>query len=119
VVTDLRVDYSDLVARIFPKAVHHECIFHALQDLHRTFKEVYGSDYAQQYPLVKALQEEIDAIFAARSKRTAQRRLDQVMQQRETFVTNTPEADAIFAFLENHWSSSLSERGLLSELDLG
>jgi len=105
VVTDLRVDYSDLVARIFPKAVHHECIFHALQDLHRTFKEVYGSDYAQQYPTVKALQEEIDAIFAARSKRTAQRRLDQVMQQRETFVTNTPEADAIFAFLENHWSS--------------
>jgi transposase-like protein len=103
VVTDLRVDYGDLLARIFPKAVHHECIFHALQDLHRTFKEVYGSDYAQQYPPVKALQEEIDAIFAARTKRTAQRRFDQVMLQRETFVANIPEADAIFAFLQRHW----------------
>jgi transposase-like protein len=103
VVTDLRVDYGDLVARTFPKAVHHECIFHALQDLHRTFKEVYGSDYAERYPAVKALQEEIDAIFAARTKRTAQRRFDRVMYQRETFVTNIPEADAIFTFLEGHW----------------
>jgi transposase-like protein len=103
VVTDLRVDYSDLVARIFPKAVHHVCIFHALQDVHRICKAVYGSNYTERYPAVKALQEEIAAIFEARTKRTAQRRFDQVMQQRETFVTNTPEAAAIFAFLERHW----------------
>jgi len=102
-ITDMRVDYSDLVARIFSKAVHHECIFHALQDLHRAFKEVYGSDCAERYPAVKALQEEIAAIFDARTKRTAQRRFDQVMHQRETFVANTPEAEAIFAFLECHW----------------
>jgi transposase-like protein len=105
VVTDLRVDYSNLVARIFPKAIHHECIFHALQEVHRAFKEVYGSDYAARYPAVKALQAEIDAIFAAQTKRTAQRRFDQVMQQRQTFVTSTPDAEAIFAFLERHWPS--------------
>jgi len=28
--------------------------------------------------------------------------LDQVMHQRETFVTNTSEAEAIFALLERH-----------------
>jgi transposase-like protein len=103
VVTDMRVDYSDVVARVFPRAVHHECIFHALQDLHHTFKEVYGSDLAQHSPHVKALQEEIDAIFDAQTKRTAQRRFDHVMSQRQAFVSLTPEAEPIFAFLERHW----------------
>jgi transposase-like protein len=103
VVTDMRVDYHDVVARVFPQAVHHECIFHALQAVHRTFKEVFGSDFAHQLPHVKALQEAIDAIFAAQTKRTAHRRFDQVMSQRQAFVTVTPESDAIFAFLERHW----------------
>jgi transposase-like protein len=103
VVTDMRVDYSDLVACIFPKAVHHECIFHALQEVHRTFKAVYGNDFAQRYPAVRALQEQIDALFDARTKRTAQRRFDRVLQQRQTFVTHNPEAEAIFAFLQRHW----------------
>ncbi len=103
VVTDMRVDYSDLVARIFPKAIHHECIFHALQDVHRSFKEVYGRDYAQRHPAAKALREEIDAIFSAATRRTAQRRFEQVMSQRALFVADTPDAEAIFAFLERHW----------------
>ncbi|MGC9523737.1 MAG: IS66 family transposase [Anaerolineae bacterium] len=103
VVTDMRVDYSDLVARIFPKAVHHECIFHALQDVHRSFKEIYGRDYARCHPAAKALQEEIDAIFDAATRRTAQRRFEQIMSQRALFVSDTPEAEAIFAFLERHW----------------
>jgi len=36
------------------------------------------------------------------ARKTAQQRLDQVMHQRETFVTNTSEAEAIFALLERH-----------------
>ena len=49
------------------------------------------------------LKEEIDHIFDARTKRTAKRRYQQVLAQREKFVAQTSEAQAIFAFLERHW----------------
>jgi transposase-like protein len=103
VVTDLRVDYGPLVAQVFPKAVHHECIFHALQQLGEHIKEVYGADYADAHPEVEALREESDRIFDARTKRTARRRYEAVMAHREEFVTETPEAKTIFDFLERHW----------------
>jgi len=103
VVTDLRVDYGPLVASVFPKATYHECIFHALQDAHKHIKQVYGTDYAKTHPEVETLREEIDHIFDARTKRTAWRRYDKVLAQRETFVAQTPEAKAIFEFLEHHW----------------
>jgi hypothetical protein len=99
----MRVDYRDVVATVFPKALHHECIFHALQEVHKRFKETYGSDYAERYPEVLALQENIDHIFDACTKRTAQRRYDQVLAQRETFVAQMPDATLIFDFLERHW----------------
>jgi hypothetical protein len=103
VVTDLRVDYGSLIEQVFPKATHHECIFHALQDAHKQFKEVYGSRYAETDPQVEALRQQIDHIFDARTKRTAQRRYQRVLAQRSTFVAQTPEAKAIFDFLERHW----------------
>jgi transposase-like protein len=103
VVTDMRVDYRDVVAHVFPKAVHHECIFHALREVREHAQEAYGINYAQTCPEVQRLLEEIDCIFDARSKRTAQQRYEKVLAQRETFVTPTPEATAIFDFLERHW----------------
>jgi transposase-like protein len=103
IVTDMRVDYRDVVATVFPKAIHHECIFHALQEVHKRFKETYGSDYAECYPEVYALQEDIGHIFDARTKRTAQQRYDQVLTQRQTFVAQMPDAALIFDFLERHW----------------
>jgi transposase-like protein len=103
VVTDLRVDYGTLIAAVFPRATHHECIFHASQDVHQHIQEVYGTDYAQTHPEVESLREEIDHLFAARTKRTAQRRYEKVLAQREAFVAQTPQAAAIFAFLERHW----------------
>ncbi len=103
VVTDLRVDYGPLIACVFPKAIYHECIFHALQDVHKHIKDVYGTDYAETHPEVETLREEIVHIFDARTKRTTQRRYEQVLAQQETFVAQTPEAEAVFAFLERHW----------------
>ena len=103
VVTDLRVDYGPLIARVFPKAVHHECIFHALQNVQDYFKEVYGSGYAETHPEAEALKQEIYAFFDAKTKRTAQRRYDQVMVLREAYVQATPAATVIFDFLERHW----------------
>jgi transposase-like protein len=103
IVTDMRVDYRDVVATVFPQAIHHECIFHALQEVHKRFKETYGSDYAERYPEVHALKQDIDHIFDACTKRTAQRRYDQVLAQRATFVAQMPDAALIFDFLERHW----------------
>ena len=103
IVTDMRVDYRGVVAQVFPKAMHHECIFHALQEVHKRFKETYGSDYVERYPRVHALKEEIDGIFAARTKRTAQRRYERVLAQREAFADHAPDVAGIFDFLERHW----------------
>jgi transposase-like protein len=103
IVTDMRVDYGGVIAQIFPRAVHHECIFHALQQVHKHFKDVYGRDYAQTCPAADSLRAEIDRIFDARTKRTAQRRYEQVLAQQERFVAATPAAETLFAFLENHW----------------
>jgi transposase-like protein len=103
IVTDMRVDYKGVVAQVFPKAVHHECIFHTLQDVRKYAKEAYGTDYAKTHPEVEKLMEEIDRIFEARTKRTARRRYEKVLAQREIFVAQTPDAAAIFDFLERHW----------------
>jgi len=103
VVTDLRVDYGPLIAQVFPKATHHECIFHALQQVHKQIKELYGPQYAETTPQVETLRQQIDHIFDARTKRTAQRRYLKVLAQRATFVAHTPEASALFDFLERHW----------------
>jgi transposase-like protein len=103
VVTDLRVDYGSLIDQVFSQATHHECIFHALQEAHKHIKEVYGSRYAETDSQVEALRQQIDHIFDARTKRTAQRRYQRVLAQRSTFVAQTPQAAALFDFLERHW----------------
>jgi len=103
VVTDLRRDYGGDIVRVFPQASHHECIFHALQDVGRTCRKLYGADYAQTQPEVEALRQDIGQIFQAKTKRTAQKRHDQVMAMRQQFVQDKAEAIVIFDFLERHW----------------
>jgi transposase-like protein len=102
VVTDLRRDYGNDIARVFPKAVHHECIFHALRDVSVYCRKIYGKDYAKTHLEVEELRQDIQRIFAAKTKRTAYKRYDQVMKRRKAFVQETPEAVAIFDFLERH-----------------
>jgi len=46
-------------------------VFQALQAWHRQLREVYGTDYRAQHPEALALQEQIDRIFQAQTKRTA------------------------------------------------
>jgi transposase-like protein len=103
IVTDMRVDYRGVVARVFSKAVHHECIFHALQETRELAKESCGTNYTETHPEVEKLLQEIDHIFDARTKRTAWRRYEKVLAQRETFVTQTPKSVVLFDFLERHW----------------
>jgi transposase-like protein len=103
IVTDLRRDYGADIARIFPQAVHHECIFHALRDIGDTCRHIYGRDYAQTQPEVEALRQAIGHIFQAKTKRTAHKRYAKVLALRTQFVQQRAEAAAIFDFLERHW----------------
>lgn len=103
IVTDLRRDYGADIAQVFPQAIHHECIFHALQDIGDLCRQIYGSDYAHTQPKVELLRQGIVHIFQAKTKRTAQKRYEAILTLREKFVQNRTEAAAIFNFLERHW----------------
>jgi transposase-like protein len=102
VVTDLRRDYGNDIARVFPQAEHHECIFHALRDVTDYCRQIYGKDYAETHPHVEELRQDIQRIFAAQTKRTAHKRYVEVMERRQDFVREMPQASTIFDFLERH-----------------
>jgi transposase-like protein len=114
IVTDLRRDYGSVVAQVFPQAVHHECIFHALQNVQDYCKEVYGAGYAETHPEAEELKRAVYHIFAAKTKRTAQKRYDEVLALRQGYVQETPAAAVIFDFLERHWPKLVN--GIESEL---
>lgn len=103
IVTDLRIDYGSVIVATFPQATHHECIFHALQWWSKQFKQVYGNGYAQTHPLAVALKKDIQHIFQAKTKRTAQKRFERVVALRPHYVDQTPEAVVIFDSLVRHW----------------
>jgi hypothetical protein len=103
VVTDLRSEYGPAIAHVFPHARHHECIFHALQWAHRQLKHVFGKDYAKTRPHVVRLKEQIDAIFQAKTCRTAEKRYLKVLALRQQSVASTPAVSSVFDSLERHW----------------
>jgi hypothetical protein len=103
IVTDLRQEYAPAIAEIFSDARHHECIFHALQWVHRQLKDVYGSKYADTYPEVVKLKDRIDHIFKAKTRRTAEKRYAKVMALRNQYVSQQSEVSIVFDSLQRHW----------------
>jgi len=114
VVSDLRRDYGPDIARVFPNAVHHECIFHAMKDVADHCRRIYGPRFAHTHPEAEELRLAIQHIFAARTKRTAQKRYESVLTLRETYVRETPGTAALFDFLERHWPKLVN--GIESQL---
>jgi hypothetical protein len=114
IVTDLRQEYGPAIRQVFPQVQHHECIFHALQWGHRQLTEVYGTHYANTHPEAVALKEKIDAIFQAKTRRTAEKRYAAVIALREEYVTRQPEVASIFDTLERHWPTLVN--GIESEI---
>jgi hypothetical protein len=103
IVTDLRPEYRTAVAELFDQARHHECIFHALQWAHRQIKDIYGKHYAKSRPDVVQLKQQIDHIFQARTRRTAEKRYRKVMALRQQYAASTPAVGSVFDSLERHW----------------
>ena len=108
VVTDLWPDYEPLIAAVFPNAIHHHCIFHALQAMHRTLREQYGSDFRDTHPQLLALQQTIDAIFQARTRRTARKRYQALLARQEEILAQFPDTATLFAFLQRHWPTLIN-----------
>jgi len=103
IVTDLRRDYGPVIAQVFGQAQHHECIFHAEQGLRRHFRETWGREYAQEHPEAVELQEAVQQIFRARTKRTAHKRYQALRTRRREVVWASPPLQWVFDFLEQHW----------------
>jgi transposase-like protein len=103
VVTDLRRDYGPVIAQVFPRARHHECLFHAEQEIGRYLQKTWGRDYAQRQPEAEQVRAAVVDIFRARTKRTAQKRYQALLKQQEAYVARAPALQWVFVFLEQHW----------------
>jgi transposase-like protein len=111
IVTDLLQSYDSIIASVFPHALHHECVFHALQAGQRSIKSVYGANYGRDAPQAQRLKEDIYAIFDARTRPTAVKRYEQVMSLQQQYVEQNPDAEAIFSFLRTHWPKLVNSIG--------
>lgn len=72
--TDLRRDYGPVIAQVFAQARHHECVFHAEEEIGRHFRDTGGRGYAAKHPEAVALQKRVTQVLQARKKRMAQKR---------------------------------------------
>ena len=103
VVTDLRRDYGSVIAKVFSKARHHECLFHAEQDVSHYLRKTLGRNYAEQHPAAEEVRQAMVNIFQVRTKRTAQKRYRTLLGQKDEYVQGEPSLQWVFAFLEQHW----------------
>jgi transposase len=103
IITDMNQGYDEPIRVVFPHAVHHECVFHALQWAQRLVKEVYGNNYAETHPEAVTLKKQIYQIFKVQSKKTVRKRYREVMALKDDYVARMPEAQRIFSFLERHY----------------
>ena len=103
IVTDMNQDYTEPLRAVFPHAVHHECVFHALQYWHRCFKDAFGRDYEQTRPDLFQLRQQIDHIFHAKTRRTVEKRYAELMMQRDSLLRTEPRLEAIFNSLARHY----------------
>jgi transposase-like protein len=80
IVTDLCSDYPEVLATVFSHATHHECVFHALQAWQRQFRDLFGSDLERTAPEIFALRQRLDKVFAAKTRRTVDKRYAQWLE---------------------------------------
>jgi transposase-like protein len=103
VVTDLRRDCGAVIAVVFSEARHHECLFHAEQEVSRYLRKTLGRDYAQQHPAAEEVRQAMVKMFQVRTKRTAQKRYRALLDQQDEYVQREPSLQWVFDFLEQHW----------------
>ena len=103
VVTDLDPAYGRVLPHVFPEAVHHECIFHALQNASAQMTRIYGRYYLEKVPESVPLHEAIAQLFNAQTQKTVRKRFADLMALRETYVAQTPAIACVFDSFERHF----------------
>jgi transposase-like protein len=103
IITDMNQDYAEPLQAVFPHAVHHECVFHALQYWHRCFKTTFGRDYEQTHPDIFQLRQQMDRIFQAKTRRTVEKRYTELMTHRDKLVQAEPRLESILDSLARHY----------------
>jgi transposase-like protein len=111
IVTDLRQDYGPVIAQVFPSAQHHECIFHALQNVQKYIQDAYGPSYSETHPEAERLKQQIYAIFDTHSPTEAQTRYLEVLKLKLSYSADTPASLPVFDFLERHWPKLVNAIG--------
>jgi hypothetical protein len=103
IVTDMNQDYTQPLQAVFPNALHHECVFHALQYWHRCFKTTFGREYEQTHPDVFKLRQQLDHVFQAKTRRTVDKRYAELMAHREELLRTEPGLEPILDSLLRHY----------------
>jgi transposase-like protein/DNA-directed RNA polymerase subunit RPC12/RpoP len=103
VVTDLRREYGAVIAVVFSEARHHECLFHAEQEVSRYLRKTLGRHYAEQHPAAEEVRQAMVKMFQVRTKRTAQKRYRALLDQQDDYIQSEPALQWVFDFLEQHW----------------
>jgi transposase-like protein len=103
VVSDLDPAYARVLPEVFPSAIHHECIFHALQNAQRQLTQVYGKHYRESIPAAATLHEQLVNLLRARAQKTVRQRFAELMALRESYVMETPPVACVFDSLETHF----------------
>lgn len=102
-VTVLRRDYGPVIAQVFSHAQHHECPFHAEQEIGRYLSRTWGRDPATRPPQVEQVRTAVVEVFRAHTKRTAAKRYQTLLAQQATYVEHAPALQWVFEFLVQHW----------------
>ncbi len=103
VVSDLDPAYGRILPQVFPNAMHHECIFHALQFWSSQMTKVYGRYYLEKVPEVVPLHETLTNLFNAQTQKTVRKRYADLMAMREKYVMNNPAIATVFDSVERHF----------------
>jgi transposase-like protein len=103
VVSDLDPAYGRMLPLVFPNAIHHECIFHALQFWSSQMTKVYGRYYREKVPEAVPLHDALANLFNAQTQKTIRKRYAALMALREAYVTKTPALATIFDSVERHF----------------
>ena len=108
VVTDLDPAYGRVLPKVFPNAVHHECIFHAIQNAFSQLTEVYGQNDTERSPQAAVLHQAVVHLFHAKTKKTVRKRFRNLIALREQYVAQTPAVACFFDSLERHFPTLLN-----------
>jgi hypothetical protein len=103
VVSDLDPAYGRMLPLVFPQAVHHECLFHALQNAFHQMTRVYGRHYVDTHPETVPLQTALTQLFQAHTQKTVRQRFAELQALRAEFVTRTPDIACVFDSLDSHF----------------